>query len=70
MSDNTTHTHQQQKEYHKLTIWERVSYGFGDYANNLTFGTVRGFLLLNMTTVNAIRLGIASIIFAIVRIIN
>ncbi len=70
MSDNTTHTLQQQNEYHKLTLWERVSYGFGDFANNLTFGTVGGFLLLYMTTVNAIGLGIASIIFAIVRIIN
>lgn len=43
MSDNTTHTLQQQNEYHKLTLWERVSYGFGDFANNLTFGTVGGF---------------------------
>ena len=69
MNDNTQHA-LQQEEYHKLTLWERVSYDFGDFANNLTFGTVGGFLLLYMTTVNAISLGIASVIFAVVRIIN
>lgn len=43
MSDNTTHTLQQQNEYHKLTLWERVSYGFGDFANNLTLVPLEDF---------------------------
>ena len=59
-----------QDEYVKIGLGERIAYGFGDFANNLTFGTVGGFLLLYMTTVNLIGLAIASLIFLVVRIIN
>lgn len=57
-------------EYHKLTLGERVGYGFGDFANNLVFGTVGGFLALYMTTVNSIGTGVAGLIFLLVRIVN
>lgn len=60
----------QQEEYHKLTLGERVGYGLGDFAQNLVFGTVGGFLALYMTTVNAIGTGTAGFIFLFVRIIN
>jgi len=68
MSDNTNKI--QQNEYHKLSLAERLGYGFGDFAQNLVFGTVGGFLALYMTTVNAIGTATAGFIFAIVRIIN
>ncbi|MFM2485905.1 MFS transporter [Celerinatantimonas yamalensis] len=57
-------------EYHKLGLWERTAYGLGDFANNLTFGTVGGFLALYMTTVNSIGTLEAGFIFLIVRIVN
>ncbi|CAG9297833.1 MFS transporter [Celerinatantimonas diazotrophica] len=57
-------------EYHQLSLWERMSYGFGDFANNLTFGTVGGFLALYMTTVNAVGTLTAGFIFLFVRIVN
>lgn len=60
----------QQEEYHKLILGERVGYGLGDFAQNLVFGTVGGFLALYMTTVNAIGTGTAGFIFLFVRIIN
>jgi hypothetical protein len=41
-------------EYHKLTRGERIGYGMGDFAQNLVFGTIGGFLALHMLTVNTI----------------
>ena len=35
-------------EYAKLTTAERVGYGLGDFAQNLVFGTVGGFLAVYM----------------------
>ena len=32
-------------EFAKLTTRERIAYGGGDFAQNLVFGTVGGFLL-------------------------
>lgn len=60
----------QHDEYHQLTRWERVGYGMGDFAQNLVFGTVGGFLALYMTTVNGIGTATAGFIFLFVRIIN
>lgn len=68
MSETTTQI--REDEYKKLTLGERVGYGLGDFAQNLTFGTVGGFLALYMTTVNAIGTATAALIFLIVRIIN
>ena len=39
----------QHDEYHELTLGERIGYGMGDFAQNLVFGTVGGFLALYMT---------------------
>jgi len=58
------------QEYHKLTLGERIGYGLGDFAQNLVFGTIGGFLALYLTTVNAIGAGAAGFIFAFVRFIN
>lgn len=38
-------------EFAKLTTRERIAYGGGDFAQNLVFGTVGGFLLTYLTTV-------------------
>ncbi|AVJ18832.1 MFS transporter [Serratia sp. MYb239] len=57
-------------EYHKLTRGERIGYGLGDFAQNLVFGTIGGFLALHMLTVNAISTAAAGFIFLFVRIIN
>jgi len=57
-------------EYHILTRGERIGYGMGDFAQNLVFGTIGGFLALHMLTVNAIGTATAGFIFLFVRIIN
>ena len=56
-------------EYHKLTRGERIGYGMGDFAQNLVFGTIGGFLALHMLTVNTISTATAGFIFLFVRII-
>lgn len=68
MSDNTQNV--KQDEYCKLSLAERLGYGFGDFAQNLVFGTVGGFLALFLTTVNAIGTATAGFIFLFVRIVN
>jgi GPH family glycoside/pentoside/hexuronide:cation symporter len=68
MSENTTQI--REEEYKSLSLGERVGYGLGDFANNLVFGTVGGFLAFYMTTVNLIGTGVAALIFLVVRIIN
>lgn len=45
-------------EFAKLTTWDRVSYGLGDFAQNLVFGTVGGFLLFYLTNINGISAGV------------
>ncbi|MDI6553658.1 MFS transporter [Leuconostoc falkenbergense] len=57
-------------EFAKLTTWDRVSYGFGDFAQNLVFGTVGGFLLFYLTNINGISAGVGATIFLVVRWIN
>lgn len=57
-------------EYHILTRGERIGYGMGDFAQNLVFGTIGGFLALHMLTVNTISTATAGFIFLFVRIIN
>ncbi len=42
MSKNIMHS--RHDEYHKLTRGERIGYGMGDFAQNLVFGTIGGFL--------------------------
>ena len=58
------------EEHRKLTLGERIGYGLGDFAQNLVFGTIGGFLALYLTTVNAVGAGAAAFIFAFVRFIN
>ncbi|MFO5520312.1 MFS transporter, partial [Klebsiella pneumoniae] len=62
--------HSRHDEYHKLTRGERIGYGMGDFAQNLVFGTIGGFLALHMLTVNTISTATAGFIFLFVRIIN
>ncbi len=62
--------HRRHDEYHKLTRGERIGYGMGDFAQNLVFGTIGGFLALHMLTVNTISTAVAGFIFLFVRIIN
>lgn len=68
MSGATQHI--RHDEYKKLGLGERIAYGLGDFASNLTFGTVGGFLALYMTTVNAIGAATGGFIFLFVRILN
>ena len=57
-------------EFAKLTTRERIAYGGGDFAQNLVFGTVGGFLLFFLTTVNGISAAAGATIFLVVRWIN
>ncbi len=61
MSKNIMHS--RHDEYHKLTRGERIGYGMGDFAQNLVFGTIGGFLALHMLTVNTISTATAGFIF-------
>ncbi|WP_242258760.1 MFS transporter [Streptococcus thoraltensis] len=63
-------TQLQNEEYHKLTVAEQIGYGLGDFAQNLVFGTLGGFLALYLTTVDAIGTATAGFIFLVVRIFN
>ncbi|MGL5747176.1 MAG: MFS transporter, partial [Weissella cibaria] len=57
-------------EFAKLTLMDRIAYGLGDFAQNLVFGTVGGFLLFFLTTVNGISAAAGATIFLVVRWIN
>lgn len=57
-------------EFVKLSLRERISYGFGDFAQNLVFGTVGGYLLFYMTNIDGISAASGALIFMIVRSIN
>ena len=57
-------------EFAKLSLMDRVAYGLGDFAQNLVFGTVGGFLLFYLSTVNGISAATGATIFLIVRLIN
>lgn len=54
-------------EFAKLSTFERIAYGSGDLAQNLVFGTVGGFLLTYLTTVNGISAAAGATIFLIVK---
>ncbi|MDR3190820.1 MAG: MFS transporter [Lactobacillaceae bacterium] len=60
----------QKDEFVKLSLRERLSYGFGDFAQNLVFGTVGGYLLFYMTNIDGISAASGALIFMIVRSIN
>jgi len=57
-------------EFAKLSLMDRVAYGLGDFAQNLVFGTVGGFLLFYLSTVNGISAATGATIFLIVRLVN
>ncbi|WP_461244942.1 MFS transporter [Secundilactobacillus muriivasis] len=62
--------HVAEKEFAKLSWGERISYGAGDLAQNLIFGTVGSMLLFYLTTVFGISATVGATIFLIVRWIN
>ncbi|MCJ0580581.1 MFS transporter, partial [Enterococcus cecorum] len=57
-------------EFAKLSVLERIAYGAGDFAQNLIFGTIGGFLLVYLTTVNTLSAATGATIFLIVKWIN
>lgn len=57
-------------EYAKLTTAERVGYGLGDFAQNLVFGTVGGFLAVYMLQINALPAFMGTTLFLLVRALN
>ena len=57
-------------EFAKLSLMDRVAYGLGDFAQNIVFGTVGGFLLFYLSTVNGISAATGATIFLIVRLVN
>lgn len=68
---NDTETkHVAEKEFAKLSWGERISYGAGDLAQNLIFGTVGSMLLFYLTTVFGISAAVGATIFLVVRWIN
>jgi len=54
----------------KLGLREKVAYGLGDMASNLSFGAVSLFLLFFYTNIFGLSAGEASLIFLIARIID
>ena len=60
----------QTDEFAKLSWKERISYGAGDLAQNLIFGTIGSMLLFYMTTVFGLSAAIGATIFLIVRCVN
>ena len=46
----------QKDEFAKLTLMDRISYGLGDFAQNLVFGTVGGFLLSSLLRLTVFQL--------------
>ena len=63
-------TNTKNDEFAKLTLMDRISYGLGDFAQNLVFGTIGGFLLFYLTTVNGISSATGATIFLIIRLLN
>ncbi|MCF6165592.1 MFS transporter [Furfurilactobacillus rossiae] len=57
-------------EFAKLSWRERISYGAGDLAQNLIFGTVGSMLLFYLTTVYGISAAVGATIFLVVRWVN
>ncbi|WKS99083.1 MFS transporter [Gallibacterium salpingitidis] len=57
-------------EFAKLSLKEKIAYGSGDLAQNLIFGTIGGFLLVYLITVNALSAAAGATIFFIVKWIN
>lgn len=61
---------EQNNEFAKLSALERIAYGAGDFAQNLIFGTIGGFLLVYLTTVNTLSAATGATIFLIVKWVN
>ena len=57
-------------EFAKLSWRERISYGAGDLAQNLIFGTIGSMLLFYLTTVYGISAAVGATIFLVVRWVN
>lgn len=57
-------------EFAKLSWRERISYGAGDLAQNLIFGTIDSMLLFYLTTVYGISAAAGATIFLVVRWVN
>lgn len=57
-------------EFAKLSWRERISYGAGDLAQNLIFGTIGSMLLFYLTTVYGISAAAGATIFLVVRWVN
>lgn len=57
-------------EFAKLSWKERISYGAGDLAQNLIFGTIGSMLLFYMTTVFGLSAAVGATIFLVVRCVN
>ncbi|MFZ2352575.1 MFS transporter [Paucilactobacillus nenjiangensis] len=57
-------------EFAKLTWRERISYGAGDLAQNLIFGTIGSMLLFYLTTVYGLSAAAGATIFLVVRWVN
>lgn len=73
MADNVKDAgtkHVAEKEFAKLSWGERISYGAGDLAQNLIFGTVGSMLLFYLTTVFGISAAVGATIFLVVRWVN
>lgn len=71
MASNVSQTaNSQTDEFAKLSWRERISYGAGDLAQNLIFGTIGSMLLFYLTTVYGISAAAGATIFLVVRWIN
>ena len=56
--------------YVVIGVKEKIGYGFGDFASNLSFGFVSLFLLFFYTNIYGISAVQASLIFVIARVVD
>ncbi|OEC49292.1 MULTISPECIES: MFS transporter [unclassified Aeromonas] len=63
-------THSISNSYVSVSVTEKIGYGLGDFASNLSFGFVSLFLLFYYTDIYGITAAQASIIFVVARIID
>jgi len=58
------------ESYVVLGVKEKIGYGFGDFASNLSFGFVSLFLLFFYTNIYGISATQASLVFVVARVVD
>jgi len=70
MEESIKHESGPQDGYHKLSLREKISYGYGDVASNFVWGMVTSYLLFFYTDVFGITAAAAGTLFLVTRIFD